>query len=811
MSTKEKENRWIFTQEQLMNSPSIREGMTPEEELTRRRTAANTIHEMADRLNHESRARISQLCICAAMMHMHRFFCIHSFYKFDPNDIAAACLFLAGKSEECPRKLEHVVRVWWALKFPHSPNLDANHYHDAAQLMVTLENIILQSIAFDLTVDIPHPYVLTQMHTLARGNRRLSEIAYWFASDMLHMTNWGVRLPARTIACVCIQMACLWANFEVPAGSETWYLQLEPDMTHDKLLELTEEFSRIYKTYGKQLNINRYVARNSLREPQSQSSQQKRPALQPHPQATSLSSLPPPPPAPLLNPIIKTEIRNEATRKLDIHDYKQRSGATPNSSASSGAQLFMQRKNFMQPEISSSDSANKGPVDLPLPPAIANEKKAGKVDNEAERPKTRVDDQGRDLSKHRRSDKTPNSSSTLHRKRVHDRNMSSSSSAPALTFSQQCPPPAQLSHTVPSNIVTKPASQPQWHEGSSAAKKSRLSLVPPPIPPPASTMMSSAQRSSFSGATSVLSQTSQQQYRSHGISSEASHRSDSCSSESQSGTCSVSASSSATASSAYRSQRSSERGRSYRDQLPSSARSETGQEPQQQQSQQHFTGRLKLHRDQMSSSDQVGDQQIPQSFRSKTNREQPSSVSMDSADHPNVTRSKLYRDQNTCAAGESNADHQIASTRTKPLREPSSGSADATSTHLNASRVKSYREQGPNPSHTTHSGHMTSRPNQFHEQTAGNGQNVDYRTSGRSKSHREQSASSSASVGQLSVNGSYSLQPQHSNSSQSTSHHKKRAGHSQSPLSPQTWSSHHQQTSRQGMGSALCSPGNTDY
>uniref|UniRef100_A0A0N5AYC1 CYCLIN domain-containing protein n=1 Tax=Syphacia muris TaxID=451379 RepID=A0A0N5AYC1_9BILA len=218
-------SRWIFTEEQLLNVPSIKEGMEPEEELKLRRTAAHTIHQMADRLNHESRIRISQLCICAAMMHMHRFFVFHSFKKFDPRDIAAACLFLAGKSEECPRKLEHVVRVWWAVKFPFSPTLDNNRYHDAAQLIVTLENVVLQTIgfshillllfsAFDLTVDIPHPYVLKQMQDFTRGNRRLSEIAYWFASDMLHMTNWGVRFPARAIACVCIQMACSWAEFE---------------------------------------------------------------------------------------------------------------------------------------------------------------------------------------------------------------------------------------------------------------------------------------------------------------------------------------------------------------------------------------------------------------------------------------------------------------------------------------------------------------------------------------------------------------------------------------------------------------------
>jgi hypothetical protein len=30
--------------------------------------------------------------------------------------VAAACLFMTGKSEECPRKLEHIVEAWFKLK-----------------------------------------------------------------------------------------------------------------------------------------------------------------------------------------------------------------------------------------------------------------------------------------------------------------------------------------------------------------------------------------------------------------------------------------------------------------------------------------------------------------------------------------------------------------------------------------------------------------------------------------------------------------------------------------------------------------------
>ncbi|KHJ75207.1 hypothetical protein OESDEN_25177 [Oesophagostomum dentatum] len=174
---------------------------------------------MVDQLNHnvrDQRGKISQLCMCAAIMHMHRFFCFHSFKFFDYRDIAAACLFLAGKSEECPRKLDHIVRVWWAKKFERHPNIPTqNHYIEAAQLIVTLENVILQTIAFDLKVEMPHPFVLSAMHEIAPNNKKLTECAYFFATDVLCVTNWAIRYNASAIACVCVHLVCVYAGYEV--------------------------------------------------------------------------------------------------------------------------------------------------------------------------------------------------------------------------------------------------------------------------------------------------------------------------------------------------------------------------------------------------------------------------------------------------------------------------------------------------------------------------------------------------------------------------------------------------------------------
>lgn len=96
--------RWIFTNSQLVNTPSRKCGIDSDKELTYRQQAANLIQDMGQKL------QVNQLCINTAIVYMHRFYMFHSFTVFHRNAMAAASLFLAAKVEEQPRKLEHVIK-----------------------------------------------------------------------------------------------------------------------------------------------------------------------------------------------------------------------------------------------------------------------------------------------------------------------------------------------------------------------------------------------------------------------------------------------------------------------------------------------------------------------------------------------------------------------------------------------------------------------------------------------------------------------------------------------------------------------------
>uniref|UniRef100_A0A3Q2GQP6 Cyclin T2b n=1 Tax=Cyprinodon variegatus TaxID=28743 RepID=A0A3Q2GQP6_CYPVA len=173
--------KWLFTREQLENTPSRRCGIEADRELSYRQQAANLIQDIGQRLN------VSQLIINTAIVYMHRFYMIHSFTKFHRNvSIRATTLFLAAKVEEQPRKLEHVIKIAHAFINPQDPVPDtkSSAFQLLAQELVALETIVLQTLGFEITVDHPHTDVV-RCSQLVRASKDLAQTSYFMATNRL--------------------------------------------------------------------------------------------------------------------------------------------------------------------------------------------------------------------------------------------------------------------------------------------------------------------------------------------------------------------------------------------------------------------------------------------------------------------------------------------------------------------------------------------------------------------------------------------------------------------------------------------------
>lgn len=90
--------------------PSLKAGMTAEEETTKRRKTCRFIEEAGKRL------KLPRVAVATAMVFFHRFYAKHSFLEHDRFEVAVASIVLAAKTEESPKKLKDVIDECCKLK-----------------------------------------------------------------------------------------------------------------------------------------------------------------------------------------------------------------------------------------------------------------------------------------------------------------------------------------------------------------------------------------------------------------------------------------------------------------------------------------------------------------------------------------------------------------------------------------------------------------------------------------------------------------------------------------------------------------------
>ena len=177
----------------------VRSKLTPEEERSKRMKTCRFIEEASRIL------RLPRVATSTALVFFHRFYAVHSFAEHDRFEVAVACILIAAKTEESPRKLAHVIQECWKLKnsakknvpvvdgsntsnvagdtntstssngdmlspptadniSPRLPYVDKSGFMDTKseefvslkERILLLERVILHTIGFELSVD--HPY-----------------------------------------------------------------------------------------------------------------------------------------------------------------------------------------------------------------------------------------------------------------------------------------------------------------------------------------------------------------------------------------------------------------------------------------------------------------------------------------------------------------------------------------------------------------------------------------------------------------------------------------------------------------------------
>ncbi|KAG5643480.1 hypothetical protein DXG03_000868 [Asterophora parasitica] len=138
----------------------------------------------------------------------HRFYMRYSMEDFHRQDVAASCIFLATKTEECGRKLRDVARVCHAKAVGIDTNTIAADSKEVDQLQASIlltEEYLLEAICFDLVVESPHAE-LVDLFDAYEHNPMIQEYTWSLAHDS-YRTPLCILYPPKIIAASCYVLA----------------------------------------------------------------------------------------------------------------------------------------------------------------------------------------------------------------------------------------------------------------------------------------------------------------------------------------------------------------------------------------------------------------------------------------------------------------------------------------------------------------------------------------------------------------------------------------------------------------------------
>ena len=144
--------------------------------------------------------------------------------------VATACLFLAAKIEENPRKLKDVVSVFDYVrkkkrgdKEPQVLDLGSFLFTDLKSEIVDAERFILKELGFStdkIQTGGVHKYIYFYLRVLD-GNKALAQKAWNYVNDS-YRTVCVVCFPPNVIACACVYLASRVLDYPLPNDLEWW-------------------------------------------------------------------------------------------------------------------------------------------------------------------------------------------------------------------------------------------------------------------------------------------------------------------------------------------------------------------------------------------------------------------------------------------------------------------------------------------------------------------------------------------------------------------------------------------------------------
>eukprot|EP00339_Tiarina_fusa_P014157 CAMPEP_0116999038 /NCGR_PEP_ID=MMETSP0472-20121206/1899_1 /TAXON_ID=693140 ORGANISM="Tiarina fusus, Strain LIS" /NCGR_SAMPLE_ID=MMETSP0472 /ASSEMBLY_ACC=CAM_ASM_000603 /LENGTH=414 /DNA_ID=CAMNT_0004698369 /DNA_START=106 /DNA_END=1350 /DNA_ORIENTATION=- len=229
----EDRSSWLFSRDELENSPSRVNSITSAQELQYRTSTCTFIWHLGQKCSYPLFA------IATGMVFFHRFFIKNSFSAYEQSVVGATCLFLAGKVEECPKKLKDVVQAYHQLRNKSTQPLleQSKEFFELKECILIHERIVLNMLSFDISVTHPYKFLMSMVQTIdavvrraesqsgkaevSDAGRQLCDVAWSFTNDSLR-TTLSLQYPAEFIAMGAISLALKLRKWKTVLPSGNW-------------------------------------------------------------------------------------------------------------------------------------------------------------------------------------------------------------------------------------------------------------------------------------------------------------------------------------------------------------------------------------------------------------------------------------------------------------------------------------------------------------------------------------------------------------------------------------------------------------
>ncbi|XP_002741524.1 cyclin-L1-like [Saccoglossus kowalevskii] len=239
----------ILPIDKLSPTPSMIDGLDMETEIDLRILGCELIQTAGILL------KLPQVAMATAQVILQRFYYSKSFVKHSMETLAMACINLASKIEEAPRRIRDVINVFHHVRQkrhnrPVVPLVLDQNYINLKNNVIKAERRVLKELGFCVHVKHPHKMIVTYLQILeCEKHLKLVQTAWNYMNDSLR-TDVFVRYPPETIACACIYLTARQLQISLPTRPP-WYSLLgasEEELKEISLIIL-QVYSRPRKAY----------------------------------------------------------------------------------------------------------------------------------------------------------------------------------------------------------------------------------------------------------------------------------------------------------------------------------------------------------------------------------------------------------------------------------------------------------------------------------------------------------------------------------------------------------------------------------